>query len=115
MLSVGLDDFLRGVTLHCGIFRSECPVSSKRIDAIVGSLFRGLSEMSEPGIPRHHRRRILQLPLDRCQAIPDFRRPKNEKPAGQRAFVKLCHFRKSGAGEGARTLDPDLGKVVLYH
>ena len=23
--------------------------------------------------------------------------------------------RKSGAGEGARTLDPDLGKVVLYH
>ena len=21
----------------------------------------------------------------------------------------------SGAGEGARTLDPDLGKVVLYH
>jgi hypothetical protein len=28
------------------------------------------------------------------------------------AFSKL---RKSGAGEGARTLDPDLGKVVLYH
>src|ERR1700730_9642804 len=23
--------------------------------------------------------------------------------------------RKFGAGEGARTLDPDLGKVVLYH
>jgi hypothetical protein len=22
---------------------------------------------------------------------------------------------KSGAGEGIRTLDPDLGKVVLYH
>jgi hypothetical protein len=22
---------------------------------------------------------------------------------------------KFGAGEGARTLDPDLGKVVLYH
>jgi hypothetical protein len=22
---------------------------------------------------------------------------------------------KYGAGEGARTLDPDLGKVVLYH
>jgi hypothetical protein len=27
-----------------------------------------------------------------------------------------CHFAKnSGAGEGIRTLDPDLGKVVLYH
>ena len=24
-------------------------------------------------------------------------------------------FGKTGAGEGARTLDPDLGKVVLYH
>jgi hypothetical protein len=24
-------------------------------------------------------------------------------------------FEKSGAGEGIRTLDPDLGKVVLYH
>ena len=24
-------------------------------------------------------------------------------------------LRKIGAGEGARTLDPDLGKVVLYH
>src|ERR1700693_171745 len=41
----------------------------------------------------------------------------NEKPADtQRAFVKLCQIeRKSGAGEGIRTLDPDLGKVVLYH
>jgi hypothetical protein len=37
----------------------------------------------------------------------------NEKPACQRAFVKLCQT--FGAGEGARTLDPDLGKVVLYH
>jgi hypothetical protein len=24
-------------------------------------------------------------------------------------------FVKIGAGEGVRTLDPDLGKVVLYH
>jgi hypothetical protein len=40
----------------------------------------------------------------------------NEKPACQRAFVKLCQIRETfGAGEGARTLDPDLGKVVLYH
>ena len=26
-----------------------------------------------------------------------------------------ANFGKSGAGEGIRTLDPDLGKVVLYH
>ncbi len=27
----------------------------------------------------------------------------------------VADFGKFGAGEGARTLDPDLGKVVLYH
>jgi hypothetical protein len=27
----------------------------------------------------------------------------------------FCRLEKVGAGEGARTLDPDLGKVVLYH
>ncbi len=27
---------------------------------------------------------------------------------------KLILLEKSGAGEGIRTLDPDLGKVVLY-
>ena len=40
---------------------------------------------------------------------------KTKSPLTQRAFVKLCHHKNSGAGEGARTLDPDLGKVVLYH
>jgi hypothetical protein len=40
----------------------------------------------------------------------------NEKPACRRAFVGLRRLGgKFGAGEGARTLDPDLGKVVLYH
>jgi hypothetical protein len=28
--------------------------------------------------------------------------------------VCIC-LKKIGAGEGVRTLDPDLGKVVLYH
>jgi hypothetical protein len=39
---------------------------------------------------------------------------KNEKPAGWRAFVYLSIVREIGAGEGIRTLDPNLGKVVLY-
>ena len=26
----------------------------------------------------------------------------------------MIYFRKFGAGEGIRTLDPNLGKVVLY-
>jgi hypothetical protein len=29
-------------------------------------------------------------------------------------FNRLISLRKSGAGEGIRTLDPNLGKVVLY-
>jgi hypothetical protein len=41
--------------------------------------------------------------------------PENEKPADTAGLRHICHFRKSGAGEGIRTLDPDLGKVVLYH
>ena len=34
-----------------------------------------------------------------------------------RMGIFTCHSAclKFGAGEGARTLDPDLGKVVLYH
>jgi hypothetical protein len=40
----------------------------------------------------------------------------NEKPAlDGGSSSKSGTSRKSGAGEGARTLDPDLGKVVLYH
>ncbi len=32
-------------------------------------------------------------------------------PAGQNSLILL---KNSGAGEGIRTLDPNLGKVVLY-
>jgi hypothetical protein len=34
---------------------------------------------------------------------------------GLSSIREVAIERKSGAGEGARTLDPDLGKVVLYH
>jgi hypothetical protein len=44
----------------------------------------------------------------------------NDKAALRRPVIecfcqKLKLPRISGAGEGIRTLDPDLGKVVLYH
>jgi hypothetical protein len=44
-------------------------------------------------------------------------RPTNDKAASRRLVVQSshCHEENLGAGEGARTLDPDLGKVVLYH
>src|SRR5215217_4453413 len=38
--------------------------------------------------------------------------PKTKSPLVQRAFVSFAVLGNLGAGEGARTLDPDLGKAV---
>jgi hypothetical protein len=37
-----------------------------------------------------------------------------DKLAPAQAAGKFSDFEEIGAGEGIRTLDPDLGKVVLY-
>ena len=37
-----------------------------------------------------------------------------QKQPRRAVFNRLISLRKSGAGEGIRTLDPNLGKVVLY-
>ncbi len=42
------------------------------------------------------------------------RRAGKQKTAPKDRFNTLISLRKSGAGEGIRTLDPNLGKVVLY-
>jgi hypothetical protein len=43
--------------------------------------------------------------------------PENEKPADAAGLRRTLPSQEEclGAGEGIRTLDPDLGKVVLYH
>lgn len=38
----------------------------------------------------------------------------NGKASNCGAFNCLIFLKKTGAGEGIRTLDPNLGKVVLY-
>ena len=38
----------------------------------------------------------------------------NAKAASRRPLLKLQIYREIGAGEAIRTLDPNLGKVVLY-
>jgi hypothetical protein len=40
--------------------------------------------------------------------------PKREKAAVSRGFSMLVFPKETGAGEAIRTLDPNLGKVVLY-
>ena len=39
---------------------------------------------------------------------------RNEKSAAEALVVGYFDRLQTGAGEGIRTLDPDLGKVVLY-
>ncbi len=41
----------------------------------------------------------------------DFNRAKTHKSPGE---PRLGNFGENGAGEAIRTLDPNLGKVVLY-
>ena len=48
--------------------------------------------------------------LELHSADGDFNRSENEKTAAFRGFEDF----EFGAGEGIRTLDPNLGKVVLY-
>ena len=52
----------------------------------------------------------------RASAVGEEIKPgKEASRAGARLNVYLTEFpEKTGAGEGIRTLDPNLGKVVLY-
>jgi hypothetical protein len=55
----------------------------------------------------------------RCQLLPPCF-PDGERRAGKQVsrrrdlYILLNLQAKNGAGEGIRTLDPNLGKVVLY-
>jgi hypothetical protein len=52
----------------------------------------------------------------RCDiAFADAHFQKTKSPLVGGLSSNFANFKKSGAGEGIRTLDPDLGKVVLYH
>jgi hypothetical protein len=49
----------------------------------------------------------LASPIPRCEAGKQKEAPKGRS-------LLMISLRKSGAGEGIRTPDPNLGKVVLY-
>ncbi len=49
------------------------------------------------------------------QCLPDIDHiPGKQKRPRRAAYKSLISLKNSGAGEGIRTLDPNLGKVVLY-
>ncbi len=54
-----------------------------------------------------------RLLLTSC--LPEENRLTGKQITRRRALHRVLNlFRKNGAGEGIRTLDPNLGKVVLY-
>jgi hypothetical protein len=64
--------------------------------------------------------KLTQRPLLCASCCFPHASPVSRTSAGKQKTVPkdrskpLISFRKSGAGEGIRTLDPNLGKVVLY-
>jgi hypothetical protein len=65
----------------------------------------------EPPMPKAAQ--VLLLYAFRCFPDPGFMGGEAKRPR-MTAFNFLIFLRESGAGEGIRTLDPNLGKVVLY-
>jgi hypothetical protein len=64
---------------------------------------------------------LQSLVSEHCISVSDrkglqhSRWAQNNKAARRRLVVWFAKLKCLGAGEGIRTLDPDLGKVVLYH
>ena len=72
------------------------------------------------GLERRHMRRATESPLRFAPVCFPPASPAFASGAGKqkttpkdRSDLLIC-LKKFGAGEGIRTLDPDLGKVVLY-
>ncbi len=88
---------------------------------------RGWSKLKlakELGVPENSVRRLLDLrhsshmwvideALAKMNAELSIDLPK-AKAGPQGGLKNQANLQKTGAGEGIRTLDPDLGKVVLY-
>ena len=67
----------------------------------------------EPPNLRFRRRRLSAWCFHSASELPAMGPWKQKRP-WRAARKSLIFLRKSGAGEGIRTLDPNLGKVVLY-
>ena len=68
---------------------------------------------------RHLPRAFARPPQPAPRCFPSASPTLTQRPGKQKAAPKdrsklLIFLRKSGAGEGIRTLDPNLGKVMLY-
>ena len=65
-----------------------------------------------PPNTRHGIRRPSTNSIESAQSRSPYGPSKQKRPQ-RAAFIRLISLRKSGAGEGIRTLDPNLGKVEI--
>src|SRR5690242_1438331 len=68
-------------------------------------------QRSRSGSPIARERLCSRRTSDASDVLPNFRHATASDCA---VFQHTDYAEKTGAGEGIRTLDPDLGKVVLY-
>ncbi len=68
------------------------------------------SQMLRPGL-RHRIRRFPTNRIEHAQSGRDEWQSKQKRPR-RAVLIRLKSWRDFGAGEGIRTLDPNLGKVV---
>jgi hypothetical protein len=70
--------------------------------------------MAHSSSTNHKRLRIAERSTDRTVRETNRNPTSGQMPNSPAAEFEILRFGKIGAGEGIRTLDPDLGKVVLY-
>ena len=81
---------------------------------MAGARFMSVGKVSEDGYSSsHHGLSSLALPTTSKRLVTEcaFNHARKHKSPGEPRLRKLG---KNGAGEAIRTLDPNLGKVVLY-
>jgi hypothetical protein len=93
---------LTGLSIEALGFSPDCPATGPFATSYAA--YRHAMKKIEQG------KNAIAFPL----LPPCFPRMETTRPPKGGLSEVLLMSRKSGAGEGIRTLDPDLGKVVLY-
>ncbi len=103
----GLTRFLETVSLAAGRHRGTCSNTSAKCPTC-----RFWAGVAPPDLRQASRRRGF-IRLQQAYTTLGLSPCKQKRPR-RTAFNFLIFLRRYGAGEGIRTLDPNLGKVVLY-
>ena len=106
-----------GVSLSRKYLQDRRPIKQRRHSVIHNRAAQQVNSVgSVAGTVRaaEHRHCILRLSPKRIKYAHTGAPPSQQKRPRRIVFICSIFLRKFGAGEGIRTLDPNLGKVVLY-